>query len=317
MEMTPLLPGPLSQGERGQSSARSTSSYRISLGALLYYWPRQTVFDFYDQVAASPIDIVHLGETVCSRRHELRNNDWLGLADMLHAAGKAVVLSTQTLIESQAEATSMRRLCARTDYTIEAGDIGAVRLLQGRSFVAGLHLNAYHGDTLHWLHGLGAKRFVASLESNREDLAQLMRDKPAGMEVEVMVWGRMPLAFSSRCFTARHYRLDKDHCEFRCIEHPDGLTMRTREDKDFLAINGIQTQSSHCLDLIAQTPELAAMGVDVLRVSPHSSGTLEAIAALNALRNGEACEEIHPPAGVPRCNGYWHGRPGIELAAGT
>lgn len=289
--------------------------YRISLGPLLYYWPRQAVFDFYEQVAASPVDIVHLGETVCSRRHELRNADWLGLADMLAAAGKEVVLSTQTLIESQSEATALRRLCNRTDYTLEAGDLGAVRLLQGRPFVAGPHLNAYHGDTLRWLHDLGARRFVAPLETSRGDLEQLLRDKPAGMQAEVMVWGRMPLAFSSRCFTARHYRLDKDHCEFRCLEHPDGLTMRTREGQDFLAINGIQTQSSHCLDLIAQASELAALGVAVLRVSPHSSGTLEALAALQALRSGTCHADVVPPAGLPRCNGYWHARPGIELIA--
>ena len=283
------------------------------MGPLLYYWPRQSVFDFYEQVAASPADIVHLGETVCSRRHELRNSDWLGLANRLAASGKEVVLSTQTLIESQSEATALRRLCERTDFTLEAGDLGAVRLLQGRAFIAGPYLNAYHGDTLRWLHGLGAKRFVAPLEMSRSDLEQLLRDKPAGLQAEVMVWGRMPLAFSSRCFTARHYRLDKDHCEFRCIEHPDGLTMRTREGEDFLAINGIQTQSAHCLDLIAQALDLAVMGVSVLRVSPHASGTLEAVAALHALRNGEGSREAHAPSGIPRCNGYWHARPGIDL----
>lgn len=289
------------------------NAYKISLGAPLYYWPRQAVFDFYDSVAKSPVDIVYLGETVCSRRHELRNADWLALADMLTAAGKEAVLSTQTLIESQAEATALRRLCERRDHAIEAGDLGAVRLLQGRPFVAGPHLNAYHGDTLQWLKGLGAMRFVAPVEMSGADLAQLLHDRPEGMQAEYMVWGRMPLAFSSRCFTARHYRLDKDHCEFRCIEHPDGLTMRTREGEDFLAINGIQTQSAHSLDLIAEAPSLAAIGVDVLRVSPHSSGTLEAIAALHALRHGEASEAVQPPAGIPRCNGYWHARPGIEM----
>ncbi|MGF2508890.1 hypothetical protein ACQUWY_25430, partial [Ralstonia pseudosolanacearum] len=55
-------------------------SYHISLGPLLYYWPRQHTLDFYAKVAASPVDIVYVGETVCSRRHELRTDDWLALA---------------------------------------------------------------------------------------------------------------------------------------------------------------------------------------------------------------------------------------------
>ena len=74
---------------------------KIALGPLQYYWPRDTVFAFYDAMAETQVDIVYLGDTVCSRRHELRPSDWLTLADRLAAAGKEVVLSTQVLIESR------------------------------------------------------------------------------------------------------------------------------------------------------------------------------------------------------------------------
>jgi collagenase-like PrtC family protease len=40
---------------------------RIALGPLTYYWPRERVLDFYAQALAWPVDIVYLGETVCSR----------------------------------------------------------------------------------------------------------------------------------------------------------------------------------------------------------------------------------------------------------
>jgi O2-independent ubiquinone biosynthesis protein UbiV len=71
---------------------------KLSLGPLLYYWPRNTVFRFYESVAATPVDIVHLGETVCSRRHELRLGDWIEIGRKLAQAGKEVVLSTQVLL---------------------------------------------------------------------------------------------------------------------------------------------------------------------------------------------------------------------------
>ncbi|HYG45466.1 MAG TPA: U32 family peptidase [Bordetella sp.] len=287
-------------------------SYQISLGPLLYYWPRRTVLDFYAAVIDSPVDIIYLGETVCSRRHELRASDWLDLARALRDAGKTVVLSSQTLIETSADAHALRRLCEHDDFMIEAGEVGALRHIKGRHFVAGPHINAYHSDTLAWLVSQGAMRFVASVEIDRDTLRCLLQERPAGLQAEVMVWGRLPLAFSARCFTARHFRLKKDACEFRCIDYPDGMNVRTREGQDFLAINGIQTQSAACLDLLEHAEDLVSIGVDVLRVSPQSHNTLQAVIALDQIRQGQAHEPVPPPGGIGRCNGYWHGRAGID-----
>ena len=63
--------------------------------------------------------------------------------------------------------------------------------------------------------------------------------------------GRVPLAYSARCFTARRFNLQKDTCEFKCIDFPDGMTLKTREGDDFLSLNGIQTQSAKVYNLLA------------------------------------------------------------------
>jgi O2-independent ubiquinone biosynthesis protein UbiV len=286
---------------------------KIAVGPLLYYWPRVTVLAFYEEVAAGPADIVYLGETVCSRRHELRAADWLAVAELLRGAGKEVVLSSLALVESSADVTALRRLAQNGSFDIEANDMGAVQLTEGRPFVAGPHLNVYNGGTLNLLHELGARRWVMPLEMSRKSLDVLQAARPAGMETEVFALGRMPLAFSARCFTARHRNLPKDDCRFSCIAHPDGLRMDTREGQPFLVLNGIQTQSAAVYNLAGQFDELAASGVDVLRISPQSQHTARILGHFDALRRGLPTEDIAALLPDTPCDGYWHGRPGLEL----
>lgn len=284
---------------------------RISLGPLHYYWPRQQVLDFYAGVADSPIDAVYLGEVVCSRRHELRLDDWIEVADMLSQHGKQCVLSTLTLIESESDLKALRRLADNGRHLVEANDMGAVHLLAARrlSFVAGPTLNVFNDATLALLAQAGAMRWVMPPELGREALAAIQARRPAGMKTEVFAWGRLPLAYSSRCFTARHYNLQKDSCAFRCIEHAEGIALKTREGEDFLNLNGIQTQSSRIYSLLRELPELRRLGVDMLRVSPQSEGTLGVVAALRKAIDGGAT----PPMGAAdTCNGFWFGKPGLE-----
>ena len=291
---------------------------KIALGPLLYYWPRETTLDFYRAMADTPIDLVYLGETVCSRRHELRLSDWLDIAAQLRAAGKEVVLSTQVLLESGSEVGTMHRCTTNGEYPVEANDMGAVRQLAGNlPFVAGPHLNLYNLPTLQWMASLGAMRWVAPLEMKRDDLALIQRGRPDGLLTEVFAYGRMPLAFSARCFTARHRNLPKDDCHFSCQEHPDGLLLRTREQSPFLVLNGTQTQSARVCNLVGALDDMRSMGVDVIRLSPQASHMSEVVAVFDAARNGtvdsaQAQARLRGLMPGEPCNGYWHGHPGLD-----
>jgi collagenase-like PrtC family protease len=291
---------------------------KLSLGPILYYWTQEKLQEFYEGIAATPVDIVYLGETVCSRRHIMRLPDWLEVAKMLAAAGKTVVLSTQTLIESESDLKSLRRITENSDFSVEANDMGAVHRLAGRiPFIAGPYLNIYNPQTLSLVASLGAQRWVVPVEMSHEALQPLQQSRPAGMETEVFSYGRLPLAFSSRCFTARFHNLPKDDCRFLCNEDPDGKTMRTREGKPFLAINGTQTQSALVYNLIGDLDSLRNAGVDAVRISPQSEHTMEIIGLFHdsiekRISPELAMQKIEKMMPEAACNGYWHGHPGME-----
>lgn len=309
--------------------------FGLSVGPLQYWWPRQATWDFYAEVADSAADTVVLGEVVCSRRHEIRFEDWLALATDLAAQGKTVVLAAQALVAGEPELRALRRVCEQPGFAVEAGDASALAVLarlQAETgarlpFVIGPHLNVYNRPALQQLAPLGANRWVPPLELALDAVACVNPPQdpvagPAGsVSTELFAFGRMPLAFSARCFTARHHRLKKDACEYRCRDDADGLLLTTTEGQPFLVLNGIQTQSAalHCL--IGEAEAMAAAGVSRVRLSPCSRGFLRVLELFDAVLNGGApVADAHAELaalGLPGAlvNGYAHRRPGMQAVS--
>ncbi|PTA51005.1 U32 family peptidase [Shewanella morhuae] len=290
----------------------------ISLGPLLYCWQKQQVSDFYQQVAASNIPLVYLGEAVCSRRRELKWGDYLELAQMLKQAGKDVVISTLALIEAPSEYTELKRQVDNGEFIIEANDMAAVYLAKEHKlpFVCGASINNYNRASLDILARFGMQRFVMPIELSKAWLGQVIQDKPA-FEVEVLGHGYLPLAHSARCFTARHKQLTKDSCETICRQYSKGLLAQTQEQQPLLRLNGIQTQSAACLDLRSELADMEQMGVDVFRVSPSSMECIaNASALVDSINTPSALQSNTVPLSAEQCNGYWFGEAGLTMQLG-
>ena len=293
--------------------------FTLSVGPVLYYWPRDELLQFYADVAESRAASVVLGEVVCARRHEMKIADWLALARDLSATGKEVVLATQALIESEADLRVLRRIAEHGEFLVEAGDASALGVLteMGAPFSLGPHINVYSAQALREYVRLGASRWVAPIEQSLSTIAGIRGDVPT----EVFAYGRMPLAFSARCFTARHHRLSKDQCEFRCRDDTAGLLLSTGEGQPFLVLNGIQTQSAAQQCLIAERSQLKAAGITRLRLSPMSKRFNDVIETFDQVMNhgGDALqahrqlEATSLPGGL--VNGFARGHAGIEQVA--
>lgn len=273
------------------------------------------MLDFYRRVADSPVDIVYLGETVCPKRRECRLENYISLAHELREAGKQVVLSSMTLIESPADLRELNRYCDNGEFLVEANDMGAVALLheRGLPFVAGNTLNCYNQHTLRQLLQWGMQRWVVPVELplrwiNNTLEAEPLRDQRDQFTTEIFAFGYIPLAWSARCFTARSEGRAKDQCELCCINYPQGREIKSQEGETLFRLNGIQTQSGFRYNLINDVPQLAP-AIDVLRISPQEEDAFTWLA--NFRKQLEAPQRFELTA--PDCNGFFHEQAGKEL----
>ncbi|WP_140919770.1 U32 family peptidase [Limnobaculum xujianqingii] len=289
---------------------------KYSLGPLLYYWPKNQTEAFYHAAMESSADIIYLGEAVCSKRREMKVNDWLDLAKTLAQSGKQVVLSTLALIQAPSELTELKRYIENSEFLIEANDLGAVNMASehGLPYVAGPALNCYNAYTLRSLHKQGMIRWCMPVELSRDWLSNLLNQcEELGIrrqfEVEVFSYGHLPLAYSARCFTARSENRPKDECETCCINYPTGRNVISQENQQVFVLNGIQTQSGYCYNLGNNLKEMDGL-VDIVRLSPQGHDTLNLITQFRKNEQGQSPLKLQNHAD---CNGYWKRIAGLEL----
>lgn len=280
---------------------------KIAIGNILYFWKKQNIEDFYQQAKTSSADIIYLGESVCSKRRELKLSDWLDIAKEIESRGKQVVLSSLALLEAKSELAMLKKVCENQDFLVEANDFGAVQLLNelGLPFIAGAALNIYNQHDLNYLYKQGMQRWVMPVELSKDWLVNI-RDELHNLnlnnkfEIEVYGYGHLPLAYAARCFTARSENKPKDQCDLCCINYPKGREIKSQEGEILFNMNGIQTLSGKAQNLINDLPSMKEL-VDVVRINPNSVESLTWLTLFRHNMEGKA-----PISLDGYCNGYWH-----------
>lgn len=91
---------------------------KLSLGPLQYFWPRERTLAFYRDAARWPVDIIYLGETVCSKRRELGTRDWIALGgnhQFRHSSVRVLLDAQSRLGEADPEfVVAVKRVLAQT-----------------------------------------------------------------------------------------------------------------------------------------------------------------------------------------------------------
>jgi len=290
----------------------------LTLGPVLFNWQPETWRDFYFRIAdEAPVSTVYLGEVVCFKRAPLFDDYRAAVTARLKQAGKIVVVSTLAEVMSKQERKMIDDACADQTALVEANDGSALLRLRGRPHHAGPYVNVYNEHTVKVLAAGGLCNVCLPTEMPASAIRALVpQAAKLGVSVEVQVFGRLPLALSARCYHARAHGRTKDSCQFICNEDPDGMALRTLEDKPFLTVNGIQTMSHDYLNLANELAELQDMGVGRFRLSPHSCDMVE---VANIFRDilyrcidaSEAATRLDAlKIGAPFSNGFYYGKTG-------
>lgn len=289
---------------------------RLVMGPILFHWDEDRKKDFYNRIAdETDIDTVHVGEVVCAKRMPFFDKHLPDVIERLQRSGKEVVLSTLALVMNEREVSQLREIAQMPDILIEANDISVVRLLSGHPHMIGPYINTYNEGTLAYFADKGAKRIALPWELPMSSITALCKTQTT-TEIEVQVFGRVPLAISARCYSARAQGLHKDGCRYVCGDHLDGMDVETLDNAPFLAVNGLQTLSSHYVELSDSIARMQNAGVAAFRLSPHSLDMVKVSDLYRQvltqktdpeeLRN--CLREMHFPMAFS--NGFLHGIPG-------
>jgi collagenase-like PrtC family protease len=294
----------------------------LVLGPVFFNWDPATWRDFYLRIAdEAPVDGVCVGEVVCVKRQPFFAEHLPEVIERLTASGKEVVLSTLGLVGTSREMAAVEAVAAAENLLVEANDAAALGLLAGRPHAIGPLVNVYNEGALDVLAARGAVRVCLPPELPVSSAIAIARAGAA--LVEVVVFGRLPLAMSARCFHARAHGLAKDGCQFVCGRDPDGLAVSTLDGEPFLAINGTQTLSRSCCNLAGEIAGLRAGGIARFRLSPQSCDMVAVARVFRDVLDGRsdgdaATARLAALVGpdMPFANGFARAREGRALVRG-
>lgn len=299
---------------------------KLTIGPVLFYWPAEQKRDFYYRVAdETNVDTIYVGEVICSKRAPFFDPYIGDVIERIQKSGKTAVLSTLSEVMIKHDRKMVKSTCEAEDIPVEANDASALLFLSGRPHRIGQLMNVYNEDALAVLNRKGANHVCLPPELPAESIETLSKvAQTLGVGTEIQVHGRVSLALSARCYHARAHGRIKDNCQYACEDDPDGMPLKTVSGQDFLSVNGIQTLSHTCLNLMQEMADLESAGLTHFRISPHTQDIVKTVAAFESV----LLKKISPQEGIksiqkigtpsPFSNGFYYKKSGhswIEKAA--
>ena len=227
-------------------------------------------------------DAVYMGTKSLSLRTRVDANDddVARTVEYAHSIGKKVYVAINIFAwdekyeEIEKVAKELNKI--KPDGII-ASDGGVIECLKKNAPDIDIHIStqanviSYH--TSKFWYNNGAKRIILGREMNKEQIKELIKNKPEDLEVEVFIHGALCFGYSGRCFLS-DFLAGRSANLGDCIQScrwaynvyvedrntPGELMPVETDDK------GTYIFSSKDLCLIKELPEIIEMGVDSLKI---------------------------------------------------
>ena len=246
-------------------------------------------------------DAVYAGTSSLSlrTRAEMEDSDLANTIKYAHSIGKKVYTAINiyawddTYEEIKKQAKMLNDL--KVDGIIVA-DGGVVELIKEYAPDVDIHIStqantvSYHAAKF-WYNN-GAKRVILGREMNKEQIKELIKNKPEDLEVEMFIHGAICFGYSGRCFLSDFLAgrsANLGDCAQSCRWAYNVYVEETNKPGNLMPVehddNGTYIFSSKDMCLIKEIPEIVEMGVDSLKIEGRLKTEYYLASVVNVYRN--------------------------------
>ncbi|MBR3152841.1 MAG: U32 family peptidase [Clostridia bacterium] len=246
-------------------------------------------------------DAVYAGTSSLSLRTRagMDDNDLANTIKYAHSIGKKVYAALNIFAwdEKYEEVKEQAKMLndLKVDGIIVA-DGGVVEIVKEYAPDCDIHIStqantiSYHASKF-WYNN-GAKRVILGREMNKEQIKELIKNKPDDLEVEMFIHGAICFGYSGRCFLSDFLAgrsANLGDCAQSCrwaynvyVEEKNnpGNLMPVENDE-----KGTYIFSSKDLCLVNEIPEICEMGVDSLKIEGRLKTEYYIASVVNTYRN--------------------------------
>ena len=246
-------------------------------------------------------DAVYAGTSSLSlrTRAEMKDDDLVNTIKYAHSIGKKVYTNINIYAwddryeEIKEQAKILNEL--KVDGIIVA-DGGVVDILKEYAPDIELHIStqantiSYHAANFWYKNG--AKRVILGREMNKEQIKEIMKNKPEDLEVEIFVHGAICFGYSGRCFLSDFLAgrsANLGDCAQSCRWAYNVYVEETNKPGNLMPVEyddkGTYIFSSKDMCLVKEIPEIVEMGIDSLKIEGRLKSEYYLASVVNAYRN--------------------------------